>query len=191
MPGGEEWVNTYHFSGTIEVESSLIGDAFDAVEGFYTDLKTRLSDKWALESLAAANAPGPVLREDAVTGLVGEVTGVAVPNDCAVLVRWATAIPNRQGRGRTFLGGWPVSAVANGPGGVPQVDGGVVGGVRDAAASFLISTSFLVIYSRPAPTADPPRPAGHDSPVVTGSVSRRWATQRRRDLDTPDAPATF
>lgn len=191
MPGGEEWVNTFHFAGTIEELSPLIDEAFDRVQDFYTSIVDRLNAGWHLTRMTAANAPGPVLREDAITGVLGQVSGPAMPNDCAVLVRWRTAIPDAQGRGRTYLGGWPSSAVVTGTNGAPQVDGGVAGGVAAAAGQLIIGTTPLVVYSRPAPTANPPRPLGHDTPIGSGSVSRRWATQRRRDLDTVDVPVPF
>jgi len=191
MGGGEQWQNVWHFTGAWDDDSGGSDGAFGDLTDFYDSLTDRLYDGWHLDRLAAGDVGEATTREDLVTGVDGTVTGAPMPNDCSVLVVWLSTNPSRTGRGRTFLGGWPINAcVANGTKGAGIVDGGPVGGVHDAAAALISSSdSELVVWSRPNPDAG--RPSGSQSVVTGGYVSRRWSTQRRRDLETPRSVVTF
>lgn len=191
MGGGEQWQNVWHFNGAWDDDPGGAGDAFDALTTFYDSLTDRLYDGWHLDRLAAADVGEATTREDLVTGVDGTVTGAPMPNDCSILTVWLSDNPSRTGRGRTFLGGWPITAcVANGAKGAGVVDGGPVGGIAAAATALLADISVQpVVWSRPNPDAG--RPVGSESPITGGYVSRRWSTQRRRDLETPRSIVTF
>jgi hypothetical protein len=184
MGGGEQWQNVWHFSGSWDDDPGGAEDAFTALITFYGDIVDRLYSGWHLDRLAAGDVGQPTSREDIVTGVDGEVSGAPMPNDCSVLVVWKTLVTGRRGTGRSFLGGWPLNAcVASGTNGPGIVDGGPAGGVAAAAGTLLGDTTVEpVVYSRTSSS---------DEPITSGWVSRRWSTQRRRDLETPRSIVPF
>lgn len=183
MPGGEPMMNVWHFAGSA-TGTPDVDDALDALSTFYDTIGSQLSSRWGIDEFRVSQPDGPVLRVDTVEGLIGEGSSIPMPNDVAVLVHWRTINPARTGRGKTFLAG-----ILAGSGEAPTsssasiVGSSLAGTIAGAAGNLSDAGSpELQIYSRVTET-------GYN--VTGGYVSRRWATQRRRDRDTLEVPVPF
>lgn len=184
MPGGERWQNVLHFgANTLGVTEQ---NAIEAATGsFYTQWAFQAASGWTFDRLQMGLVGQGTAVELDVTGVAGQGSGTALPNDVAICISWATAVTSRHGKGRTFLGGLHHNML--------QRLGGTAGapGLADSLADAVVlvaqelndaGAGGFVIYSR---SLD----AGY---LVTGGrVNRRLATQRRRDMDTPGLVEVF
>jgi hypothetical protein len=111
----------------------------------------------------------------------GTAVGDMLPPQIALVVTIRTSLAGRSFRGRCFIPGW--AETANGTNGQAAAAAGsaAAGFVNGIALALRASGMELAVVSRPAPTADPPRPVG----IVTAFASVQvrdlvWDTQRRR-----------
>ena len=183
MPGGEEWQNVLHFAGAASSDTN-VDDALEQLTTFYETIATQLSNAWGVDEFRVGEAAGPVLRIDTVDGLVGGGSSMVMPNDCAVLVRWRTVHPGRNGRGRSYISG----ALA---GSVDRATSASAGIVSVSLRSAIASACGALMGDLDVPLQVYSRVTGTGYSVTGGEVSGQWATQRRRDLETVVAPSTF
>lgn len=185
------WSNTLHFAGVL-TDQDEAGAIAGAIGDFYAELVDSLATDWTLSKIAIGQAGFGASFEYA-TDVQGTSSGLPIPNDCAACVTFTTATPGRIGRGRIFMGGWTVNTLIRLDGtGATVFNDGHANAIGVAVVGNLMDNEFipdLIVYSKPAP--DRGRPTATESEVLGGSVARRIATQRRRDMDTPRAGNTF
>lgn len=184
MPGGEQWANVFHVVGDVPDALAAAG-IFDSFTDFYNDVAPFCHSTWGLDVVRLNEVGEGVLFEDVVTGLTGSGSGTALPSDCAVVITWQSAILTRRGRGRTYLCGFTGGQLA------PLVTGGPTVVTSSTASSLATAATGLLDSLDPYNLSVYSRTAENAYGITHGSVSRRWATQRRRDLETPEDRVGF
>lgn len=183
MPGNEEWQNVFHFAGA-DADGADGDSAADQVVDFYTALASELSNGWHFDRMKIGAATGPIVREEVIESMVGGVSGKGMPNDVAILIKWFSVEPSRNGKGRTYIGGSHSAQIERGDSTGAAIVGAAMSNTVAAAAGGLTgdASNPLQVFSRVN---------GVGYSVTGGLVDRRYATQRRRDLDTSIAGLPF
>lgn len=115
---GQNLVNVHHFStlGEINIGSLIsLGEKVNDVYGF--SLAARLSDQLhfigtEVTDLTAQDADSTYVPFGSGAG--GNITGTALPGNCAAVVTKHTALRGRSYRGRTYLPGIDASVLSGG-----------------------------------------------------------------------------
>lgn len=195
MPGGEEAQNVFHFAGSVG-DGVVVEQLADLVQDFYDNIKSVLSNQWSLYQIDVADrddqsappvGPWGTYASFDVESLSGGTTGQYMPNDCAVMIGWRSQVApaGRGGRGRTFIGGLPASALSSNGGAPPAV---VVSTTTDHFGTY---AAQLIADAPGGHEFSLLRSSGATSPILGGYVSNRWATQKRRDRETPETRRLF
>ena len=184
LAGGERWVNVHHWSGTT-LDAAEAEDIADKHAAFHTALKPIRTGTVDMDLVQLGLVGQGIEFEFEYTGVQGTASGTPMPNDCACVITWQTVSFTRRGRGRTYVAG--LAATTNSQavtGGAAMVSPSAAVAIKDACVALLTAPplNVPVIYSRVSSS---------ELPIDRGRVNRRWATQRRRDLETPELSETF
>lgn len=189
MPGGTPWANVFHFTDET-VTQAMHDDFYDLFRQFYSGIRPHLNADWKLDNirtgvqLQGTTSWPTAFETNFTTPDSGTGTGGPVPNDMAVVVSWNTTLLTRRGRGRTYVGGFVVNAIAEASGGHAIVSSTVQNALATAADTLITdtTTSGLTVYSTVADAT---------FPVIRGSVGNLWDTQRRRERGLEEVRVNF
>lgn len=171
LPGGETWANVFHFTSS-EPQPVAADNIRTMLRAFYT----RIRDHWGtgvrLTELLIKDVDTKETRQF-TENIVGQMNGVNLPNEVALVISWQTAIRSRRTRGRTYLGGFTVTNNTGSVENAARPNDPLTSTVIAAAGTLIAVTApaRLVVYSRVNRTS---------REVSGGYVNNEWDTQRRR-----------
>jgi hypothetical protein len=195
LPGGGLGHNiltgryTGAFSGTPAQASAIL--AALTTGGPATALFTHIATTAVLGSVLIRDigVPNGPLIANTNTGIAGSAAGAALPNEVALVITKHTALAGRANRGRMYVPGFSVAAVAADNTAVPAVitdlqawANTIQGALNASGYTLVIGQPARAAYIGTTGTSHPARPAG--SVTVSSMFVRdnHFDSQRRRGL---------
>lgn len=174
-------VHNFLFPGSISP-----GDLFDLAvlvsQSWSDNLAPLLGNSYYLNFVRATDlttSSAPAIEFFPSTNNVGEVLQNPMANNSAVVVSWQTALRGKSYRGRTYVGGLPVTAAINSIEITTLFQTDLVAGMTSFIDDIEVGAGVTqVIVSRQAGNA--PRVTGVSTPVTTMSVNKALDSMRSR-----------
>jgi hypothetical protein len=150
--GGVPVVNVFNVKIPAAATPTILQNINTAFHTWWTTyVKPGLSDTYVLTSITSTDISvfGGIQETELITsGGAGAVTTAPTAANAALVLSWRTASIGRNFRGRTYIGGWPASALLN----EHLVTTGTVSGMAAGGAALISAISGLgfklVVLSR-------------------------------------------